>query len=67
MLKHLKCFLLGINVPGIKRLKRIKTLDWIFSGCIFRVSRSTRILLKIDNIFLQVVFLFYDKHDAIFS
>ena len=55
MLKHLKRFLLGVNMPRIKRLKRIKTLNWIFPGCIFCVSRGARLLFEIDYVFGNVI------------
>ena len=55
MLKHLKRFLLGVDMPRIKRLERIKTLDWILPGCIFRVSRSARLFLEIDYFFGNVI------------
>ena len=48
-------FLLGVNMPRIKRLKRIKTLNWIFPGCIFCVSRGARLLFEIDYVFGNVI------------
>lgn len=55
-------------MPRIKRLEGIKALNCGSYGGRLRFSRSTRFLLEVDDVFLQVVFLFFhDEHDVMLS